>query len=133
MKSNRGGDFYCLNCFHSYRTKEKLKKNEKLWWRQQNHDYCYAEIPDEDNKILKYNHGENSLKAPFIIYEDLERLLEKMHSCQNNLEKSYTLFLWCIKNKLDGYRGKDIMERFFKGLRRHAMKVVNYERKKGHR
>ena len=30
------------------------------------------------------------MKAPFIIYADLECLLEKMHSCQNNPEKSYT-------------------------------------------
>ena len=29
-------------------------------------------------------------RVPFIIYADLERLLEKMHSCQNNLEKSCT-------------------------------------------
>ena len=47
-------------------------------------------MPDEDNKILKYNHREKSLKAPFTICADLECLLEKMHSCQNNLEKSYT-------------------------------------------
>ena len=47
-------------------------------------------MPSEDNKILKYNYGEKSMKAPFVIYTDLECLLEKMHSCQNNLEKSYT-------------------------------------------
>ena len=54
------------------------------------HDYCCVKIPDEDNKMLKYNHGEKSMKVPFIIYADLECLLEKMHSCQNNPEKSYT-------------------------------------------
>ena len=32
----------------------------------------------EDNKILKYNHGEKSMRAPFVIYADLECLLEKM-------------------------------------------------------
>ena len=47
-------------------------------------------MPNEDNKTLKYNHGEKSLKVLFIIYADLESLLEKMHSCQNNLTKSYT-------------------------------------------
>ena len=46
-------------------------------------------MPNEYNKILKYNHGEKSLKAPFIIYADLKCLLEKMYSCQNNPEKSY--------------------------------------------
>ena len=47
-------------------------------------------MPNEDNKILKYNHGEKSLKASAIIYAELEYFLEKMHSCQNNPEKSYT-------------------------------------------
>ena len=30
------------------------------------------------------------MKVTFIIYSDLECLLEKMHSCQDNPEKSYT-------------------------------------------
>ena len=34
-------------------------------------------MPEEDNKILKYNQGEKSMKVPFIIYADLECLLEK--------------------------------------------------------
>ena len=87
ITSNHDGDFYCLNCFHSYRTKEKLKKHERVC---NNHDYCYVEMPIEDNKILKYNHGEKRLKVPFMIPADLECLLEKMHSCQNNPKKSYT-------------------------------------------
>ena len=41
-------------------------------------------MPNEYNKILKYNHGEKPLKAPFMIYADSECLLEKIHSCQNN-------------------------------------------------
>ena len=47
-------------------------------------------MPNEDNKILKYIHGEKSMKAPFIMYTDLECLNEKMHLYQNNLEKYYT-------------------------------------------
>ena len=87
ITSNHDGSFYCLNCSHSYSTEEKLKKHEKVC---NDHDYCYVEMADEDIKILKYNHGETSMRAPFIIYADLECLLEKMHSCQNKLEKSYT-------------------------------------------
>ena len=65
-----------------------------------------------------------------MIYTDLQCLLEKMHSSQNNLEKSYTekkakhttsgysLFTNCsfhgTKNKLVCYLGKDCMERFCK-------------------
>ena len=47
-------------------------------------------MPEEDNKILKYNHGEKSMRVPFIIYADLESLLEKMNTCHNNPEKSPT-------------------------------------------
>ena len=47
-------------------------------------------MPKWVEKILKYNHGEKSLKAPFAIYLDLECLLKKEQSCQNNLQKSYT-------------------------------------------
>ena len=47
-------------------------------------------MPKEDNEILKYNHGEKSMKAPFIIHTDLECLPRKMRSCPNNLDKSYT-------------------------------------------
>ena len=47
-------------------------------------------MPKEDSKILKYNNGEKSMKASFIIYADSECLLKKMHSCQNNSEKSST-------------------------------------------
>ena len=30
ITSNHIGDFYCLNCFHSYRTEKKLKKHERV-------------------------------------------------------------------------------------------------------
>ena len=44
-------------------------------------------MPEEENKILKYNHGEKSMKIPCTIYTDLEPLLEKMNICHNNPEK----------------------------------------------
>ena len=47
-------------------------------------------MPDENKKILKYIPGEKSLKVSFIIYADLECLLQKINTCSNNPEKSYT-------------------------------------------
>ena len=34
-------------------------------------------MPEKNKIILKYNHGEKSMKVPFIIYADMESLLEK--------------------------------------------------------
>ena len=102
-------------------------------------------MPNECNKIIKYNQGEKSIKSPFIVYADLERLLEKISTCYNNPEKSstteknkhtpsgYSLFTHYsfdeTKNKLDYYRGEDYMKMFCKDLREHATNIINYEKK----
>ena len=143
IKGNNNGDFYCLNCFQSYTTENKLKKHKKVC---EDHDYWYVEMPEKDNKILKNNHGQKSMKVPFIIYADVESLLEKMDTCHNNPEKSsttkrnkhtpsgYSLFTHCsfdtTKNKFDYYRGKNCMKKFCLDLREHATKISNYEKKK---
>ena len=87
ITSNQDGDFYCLNCFHSYRTKNKLEAHEKIC---ENRDYCHIEMPTNDNNMIKYNQGEKSIKSPFIVYADLECLLEKMSTCYGNPEESST-------------------------------------------
>ena len=142
ITSNHDGDFYCLNCFHSYRTKNKLDAHKKIC---ENHDYYHIEMPTKDNNIIKYNQGENSIKLPFIVYADLECLLEKMSICYNTSEESsttkknkhtpsgYSIFTHCSfdksKNKLNYYRGEDCITKFCKNLREHAAKIINYEEK----
>ena len=64
ITSNHKEDFYCLNCFHSYRTKNKLESHKKIC---ENRNYCNVEMPNEVNKLIKYNQGEKSIKSPCII------------------------------------------------------------------
>ena len=136
ITSNHTGDFYCLNCFCAYSTKNKFEAHKKIC---ENYDYCHVEMPTKDNNIIKYNHGEKSMKLPFIIYVDLEPI------CQNNPNKSSTtkinkdtpsgnsLFIHCSfdesKNKLNYHRGDDCMKKFCKDLREHGTKIINYEKK----
>ena len=47
-------------------------------------------MPNQCNRILKCNYGEKSMKVPFVIYTDLETLLERLGTCYNNLKKSST-------------------------------------------
>ena len=68
-------DFHCLNCFNSYTSNNKLKEHEEIC---NNHDSYHIEMPRQVEKILKYNPGEKSSKAPFAIYLDLECLLKKI-------------------------------------------------------
>ena len=143
ITSSYNEDFYRLNCFHSYRTKNKPEEHKKIC---EKHNYCHAEMPNEDNKIIKCNQGEKSIKLPFVFYADLECLLEKMSTCYNNLKESstteinkhvpsgYSLFTHYsfdkTKNKLDYYRSKDCMKKFCKNLREHTTKIINFEKKK---
>ena len=103
-------------------------------------------MPTKDNNIIKYNQGGKSLKLPFIIYADLECLLEKINTCYNNPEESSTtkinkhtpsgfqIITHCSfdksKNKLNYYRGEVCMKRFCKDLREHATKIINCEKKR---
>ena len=103
-------------------------------------------MPKKNNKKLKYNHGEKSLKAPFVNYADLECLLIKMNTCHNNPEKSstskinkhtlsgYSLFTHCsfdvTKNKLSYYKGKDCMKKFSKNLKEHVKEIIDCKKKK---
>ena len=66
--SNHEGDFYCLNCFNSYTSKNKLKEHEEIC---NNHSSCHIQMLEWVNKILKQNPGKKSLKKPFAIYLDL--------------------------------------------------------------
>ena len=121
--------------FHSYRTKNELESHKKIC---ENHDYCHVEMPTKNNNIIKYNHGEKFMKVPFIIYVDLECLLEKRSTWINNPHESsttkinkhtlsgYSIFTSCSfdesSNKLNFYRGKDCMKKFCEDLRIHAIK-----------
>ena len=112
ITSNHKEDFYCLNCFCAYSTKNKLEVHKKIC---ENHNYCHVEMPTKDNNTIKYNQGEKSIKLPFIIYADLECLLEKISTCNNNPEESstteinkhtssgYSLFTHCSFDKAKSF------------------------------
>ena len=142
ITSNHDGDYYCLNCFHSYRTENKLNAHKKVC---ENHDYCNIEMPSSNNNLIKYNQGEKSLKLPFVIYADLECILKKIDTCQNNPDLSpttkinqhipsgYSIYTSCsfdkYNNKLSYYRGEDCMRRFCKDLKGHAIKIIDFKKK----
>ena len=122
ITGNNHGDFYCLNCLHSYTTKNRLKKHQK------NHEYCKLEMPKKGS-VLKNISGEKSIMTPFVIYADLESILEKISGCENDPQKSstikinkhtasgYSLFSHCLfdktKNELDYYRGINFIRNFY--------------------
>ena len=99
-------------------------------------------MPYKDIKILEFNQHQNSNKASFIIYADLECITKKIDGCKINPENSSTtkvnehipsgfsmptiLSFRSIENKHDVYRGQDCMKKFCESLREHTIKIINF-------
>ena len=84
--SKLNGDWYCLNCLYSFRTKIKIEQHIK---QCENKNFCKVIISSEKAKILEFSRHQKSDKTPFIIYADLESLIEKIDIFKNNPQKSY--------------------------------------------
>ena len=67
--------------------KKQLELHKKV---SENEDFCNVIMPSEDTKILEFNQYQKSDKAPFIIYADLECIIEKTDGYKNNPENSFT-------------------------------------------
>ena len=52
VTSKHHGDFYCLNCLHSFATGKKIESHKKVC---ENKDFCNAVMPFENTKILEFN------------------------------------------------------------------------------
>ena len=143
ISSNRVGYNYCLGCFHSYRTANKLKKHERLC---NNHEFCEIEMPTERDKILKYSHGEKLLRVPVAYYSDIKCLINQIDTWHNNPKQTSPTrvskhdlcgFSTVVKSPLTNirekntcYKGEDCVGKYCKELKEWVMKIVNYEIKK---
>ena len=125
ITSNHRGDFYCLNYLHSFATENKRESHKKIC---EDKDFCNMVMPSEDTKNFEFNQYQTFDKAPFIIYANLESLIEKVIVCKNNPQNSYTTkvgkhnppslsmsrtsSLKTIKSEHDVYRDNDCIKNF---------------------
>ena len=112
----------------------------------ENKDFCTVNMPCDDTKIIEFYQYQNSDKAPFIIYPDLECIIEEIDGCENNSENlsttkvskhissgfslSTVYSFRSIENKHDVHRGKNCTKKFCEFLRVHAMEIINFKKKK---
>ena len=119
--------------------RKKLEFHKKVC---ENKDFNNVLMPSEDTKILEFNRYQKLDKTPFIIYADLDYIIEKSAGCKNenssttkviehipsDFSMSTILPFRGIEN--DVYRGKDCMNRICEFLGRHAIKMINSKKKK---
>ena len=79
ITSKHQGDFYCLNCLHSFSKGNKPKSYEKVC-----KNIFFGEIAmllGKDN-IMEFNQYMNSDKIPYIIHADTESLTKEQMDVQ---------------------------------------------------
>ena len=52
ITSKNNSNVYCVNCLHSFRTKNKFESHKKVC---ENKQFCNVVIPSEAFKILEFN------------------------------------------------------------------------------
>ena len=132
-----------MSCLYSFRTKDKLQSHKKVG---ENKDFCNIVMSSEDTKLSELIQYKKFNKTPFVIYAYLECLIEKIIECKSKHENSSTTKeaehtplrfsvsrkspVKDIKRKHEVYIGKDCMKTFYKSLRDHAMKIIDFKKKK---
>jgi len=77
-------------CLTGFRKKEILEEHEKHC-NGINGRPTRIEMPKETNSHLYFKNYQNQQKVPFVIYADLEAIVEKMQGCElPNKQESYT-------------------------------------------
>ena len=141
-KSKHDGNVYCLNCHYSYRTENKLKKHENIC---ANYDYCYVEMPKKAIKYQNTTMAKNLWKFNLLFMMIWTLYLKKWvlviiilkkpptTKINKHTPSAYSFFTHCLFNatkiSLTVDWSKDCMERFCKDLRKHAVKIISYEKK----
>ncbi|XP_011687463.1 PREDICTED: uncharacterized protein LOC105449778 [Wasmannia auropunctata] len=120
--------FFCDRCLHYFSSQERLDAHT-VDCNELNE--CAVELPKEDAKWLTFGKHGNKERVPFVVYADLECVLEKMDpnlpESQHHKVHSIACYIHCSFNDaLSGYRcrrDKDCVAWFVEELKELAHKV----------
>ena len=127
--------FHCPYCFHGFIRKDLLDDHIILC---QQHGSQKIELPDEENKMLKFKNFRHQLQVPFIIYADFESLTCKIDNSTNmeSTEKyqrheacSFAYKVVCVDPKYSKppviYRGVNAVEHFIESVLKEEENILS--------
>ena len=83
ISSNSHENYYCLGCFHSFRTETTLKNHVDLC---KNNKFAKIDLPEEGSNFKRYKPGAKSLKMDTVMYADFELILVPYSICDKEHE-----------------------------------------------
>ena len=120
--SKHDKDSHCLNCLHSFSTKNKLKGHKNVC---KNHYYGHIEMPKRDKNILKQLcwHRAFTWKINTCHSNPKKLSTTKIHK---HTASGYWLLMHCsfdvTKNNHDYFRGENCMKTFSEYLKNNCNK-----------
>ena len=81
ITSRHQGDFYCPSCLLSFPAENKGESRKNVC---ENKGFCNVIMPSKDTKILELDRYQTCDKALFIIFADLECIIEKIDGFKKN-------------------------------------------------
>ena len=132
-RSHNGRKFICSYCLQPCYSQARLEAHEADCANEEGQT---VQLPDEEERDLKFRNTHRMLRQPLVLYADFESLLEQMATCQPNPASSYvqktnlhtpcgaSLFevsQCCDEstrqfNQLLNYRGPDCVEQFLEAV-----------------
>ena len=130
--------FICVNCLNHFPTEESLEKHKEYCDTNE----CIKIDMPKKGSLLKFTNYRNSEMVPFVIYADMESLLEPIQSCGPNQASSYTekfqkhkpisfsYYIKCFDDNLFSreprtYTGLDAPQKFVESLEKDVKEITN--------
>ena len=130
--------FICDNCLNPFPTEESLNKHKEYCDTNE----CIKTIMPKKGSVVKFKNYRNSEVVPFVIYADIESLLEPIQSCGPNPGGSYTekfqkhkpisfsYYIKCFDDNVFSreprtYTGLDATQKFVESLEKDVKEIAN--------
>ena len=126
---------FCTNCLQGF---SDIKSRDDHYTYGRSNESVRIEMPTK-NPIVEYSNGQHQFKVPFIMYTDLESILEPIQGASNNPNQSSTRGVnvhtpsgWCLHSKFaygnvekptTQYRGSDCVEKFYEHIISEAKRL----------
>ena len=138
ISKHKGKCLICDNCLNHFPTEESLENHKEYCDTNE----CIKINMPKKGSLLKFTNYRNSEMVPFVIYADMESLLEPIQSCEPNQAKSYTekfqkhkpisfsYYIKCFDDNLFSreprtYTGLDAPQKFVESLEKDIKEIAN--------
>ena len=90
QSKNSNSKHFCERCLHGYSRRELLERH-KPECKGLLKSPTRTEMPKEGENKMAFQNFHKQMKAPYVVYADFECIVKKIHTCEPDNKKSFTV------------------------------------------